>query len=262
MTNGRSHPSQPQGHGGSQPVPLPADRQPARISARRQEKGYPWLFTPRHTWMSLLITGTAVMMSVVVYLWYRRSGALAGPAGWLGLLYATLGTGSFLYALLAYRLYRRGRHRLRPGRLHTRMLWHGSLATIGMALLLMHSFGHLDPHLSGTYALYGLLVTIGSGGVGRLLDHVLPRLITMEIDRALSVRPRAAHSSHERRGRGVQSPSIPVAMRAEYRVFFYRGIIHSWRSIHAVLALLTCGLIAWHLVFVFIFSLRGHLTLP
>ncbi|HVB24282.1 MAG TPA: hypothetical protein VNG51_20255 [Ktedonobacteraceae bacterium] len=50
----------------------------------------------------------------------------------------------------------------------------------------------------------------------------------------------------------VRTPETLVrqVQRAAPREEFYRSIIRYWRKFHVMLALVTVGLVAWHLVFV------------
>ena len=57
---------------------------------------------------------------------------------------------------------------------------------MGLVVLFMHSFGHFEA-ISGTYALFGMVILTISGLVGRTLDHFLPRLIAGEVDKVLTL---------------------------------------------------------------------------
>ncbi len=56
---------------------------------------------------------------------------------------------------------------------------------LGLFLLFLHSFGNFNPR-TGTYALYGMVALVISGFVGRLLDRIMPYLITSEVQKALT----------------------------------------------------------------------------
>jgi hypothetical protein len=71
------------------------------------------------------------------------------------------------------------------GRLNRALTWHVFFALIGLALLLMHSFGNFSAN-SGTYALASMIALSVSGLLGRFLDRYLSWRITVEVDRALT----------------------------------------------------------------------------
>jgi len=163
---------------------------------------------------------------------------------------------------------------------------------MGFALILMHSFGNFNAK-TGTYALYGMMALLVSGFVGRAFDAIVPRLIAREVDQMLTAEgeDRIEHIS---RNVGTtltvaldnsQTPfhwagthnttSVPlhsVMARARQQVLeiqqvqkglqrelCYRSIIVYWRILHLCLAVLTIGLIIWHLVYVAQLLLPGML---
>src|SRR5579863_1155673 len=141
----------------------------------RGEKGYSWLFLyPTRSWSGgLIVTLLVIAVGGAFYLWYNHPGNDTSPDGTAGLVYACIGTVFFTLAAILYSLRRRSRKRS-VGQLHAALNWHVFLALMGLALLFMHSFGHFAA-ISGTYALYGLIVLAISGVIGRMLDRLLPR---------------------------------------------------------------------------------------
>jgi hypothetical protein len=227
------------------------------------------------------------------------------------------------------------------GQLNRALNWHVFFALIGLALLLMHSFGNFNAS-SGTYALASMLALSVSGLLGRTLDRILPWRIAVEVHRALTAEGEdrveaivqeiqqtiVAHERHEAQSSAeLQHPPVslvrlketgllpehwsnlppdlayisleqtpqqwnregqnhrflpdgerPVAhpaavaldgqkqlaalegvQRAMRRERFYRSIIHYWRVVHIMLALLTLGLTIWHVVYALQLLLPGML---
>jgi hypothetical protein len=152
------------------------------------EKGYPWLFLHmRSSWViGIAVVFVVCGLGLAFYMWYSQSGFDTSPDSWAGLGYAVIGTLCLLLAAVLYSTRRRLRKRVVVGQLNTSLKWHVLLAVMGLILLTMHSFGHFEP-ISGTFALYGVIVLVISGFVGRALDHYLPRLITREVDKVLTM---------------------------------------------------------------------------
>jgi lipopolysaccharide export LptBFGC system permease protein LptF len=154
--------------------------------AKKSEKGYPWLFsyfTPARV-QATLVTLFVLGVSGAGYVWYSRYGSDPYPDSIVGLAFAVAGTLCFAGAGLLYTLRRRSRKR-GIGKLNAALQWHIAFAVLALALLFMHSFGNFNPR-TGTYALYGMIAMIISGFVGRTLDHFMPRLITQEVQKALT----------------------------------------------------------------------------
>jgi hypothetical protein len=82
------------------------------------------------------------------------------------------------------------------GKLNAALNWHIFFAVMGIAFILMHSFGNFNAK-TGTYALYGLIALMVSGFVGRMLDRIMPWLIANEVDTILTAQgeDRVAHIS-------------------------------------------------------------------
>jgi hypothetical protein len=238
----------------------------------RGETGYPWItLSWPSDWGRLGATAGVVSLAVATYELYLRAGLPAEPSSLPGLGYALAGTGCFLCAPCGYRARRRVRPVSRLGHLHTHLEWHYSYALLALALLALHSFGHLDPHLSGTYAGLSLLALVGSGYLGRVLDHLLPRLAAMEVNRALAgeeealtlMTPPVNLAPLLGPTRQLRDPARPVReASALRRVTFYRSLRASWRRCHIALAGLACILTVWHLAFVMWLFLTGRLSVP
>lgn len=150
------------------------------------EKGYPWFFVHMtRSWAMSLFTFLIVSgISLALYIWYNRYGSDPAPDGILGLSYALVGTTLLIIVALRYTLRRRSRNRA-VGKLHSALNWHICLGILALVLLFLHSFGNFNPR-SGTYALYGMIALVISGFIGRTLDHIMPRLITREVRKALT----------------------------------------------------------------------------
>ena len=155
-------------------------------SDKKGEKGYPWFFSYvtairiKTTLLTLFIVG----VSGFGYVWYSRNGSDPYPDSIVGLAFAIAGTLCFVCAGVLYTLRRRSRKRA-IGKLNASLQWHIAFAIMALALLFMHSFGNFNPR-TGTYALYGMIAMVISGFIGRTLDHFLPRLITQEVQKALT----------------------------------------------------------------------------
>jgi hypothetical protein len=208
------------------------------------EKGYSWLFFyVTKTWLlSLCVTCIVVAVAGGFYLWYSQFGNDIAPDSTIGLIFASAGTLCFILAAILYMRHRRSQKR-KAGQLNASLHWHIFLAILSVALLLMHSFGNFNAR-TGTYALYGLIALVVSGFVGRLMDRIMPRLIASEVAKTLTLQ--------EEWRPDIQSERAIVQQveRSAQSEQFYRSVIRYWRLFHITLALLTVGLIAWHLVFV------------
>ena len=155
-------------------------------TSRRSEKGYPWLFfhAGRPWGTGLIVALLVTAISGTFYLWYTQAGNDTSPDSEAGLAYAVIGTLFLILAAVLYSLRRRSRKRV-IGQLNAALNWHVFFAVMGLVVLFMHSFGHFAA-ISGTYALFGMVILTLSGVVGRMLDHFLPRLIAGEVDKVLT----------------------------------------------------------------------------
>jgi hypothetical protein len=150
------------------------------------ERGYPlipWNLTSALA-TSLLTAFLIIGASGILFVWYTRTGGDPFPDSTVGLGYAVVGTLFLGFALLLYTLRRRSRKR-GIGELNAALQWHIAFAITGLVLLFLHSFGHFNPR-SGTFALYALIALVISGFTGKLFDAILPRLITREVQKALT----------------------------------------------------------------------------
>src|SRR5437588_4303017 len=155
-------------------------------SLQTGETGYAWLFFyASRSWVSgLLVTLLVIGLGSVLYVWYTQSGNDTAPDSIPGLGYAVLGTIFLVLAAVFYSLRRRLRKRA-IGQLHASLNWHMFFALMGLAAIFMHSFGHFAA-ISGTFALYAMIALTISGLVGRVLDRLMPRLITAEVCKVLT----------------------------------------------------------------------------
>ncbi len=153
---------------------------------KRGERGYPrFFFYPTGAWVfGFISTLVIVGAGGAFYVWYDRPGADTFPGSPVGLLYAVIATVFFILAAAGFTLRRRSRKRA-MGQLNASLHWHVFLAIIALAFAFFHALGHFAA-ISGTYALVGLLALSLSGMVGRVLDRVLPRMITAEVDAVLT----------------------------------------------------------------------------
>lgn len=163
-----------------------AEHDDANNSDKKRERGYPWFFSylTSARIQTTLITLFILGVSGAGYIWYSRNGSDPYPDSIVGLAFAIAGTLCFACAGIVYTLRRRSRKRA-IGKLNAALQWHIAFAVLALALLFMHSFGNFNPR-TGTFALYGMIAMVISGFVGRTLDHFMPRLITQEVQKALT----------------------------------------------------------------------------
>lgn len=152
------------------------------------EIGYNWLFfVGGEAWyLRPLVIILGVAAGIVFYVWYIRHSNDASPDSIAGYSYAIIGTLFLLMAAVLYSLKRRSHKKRTVGQLHKSLNWHICFGVLGLAFLFFHSFGNFNPR-TGTYALYGMIALTLSGLVGRFLDRLVPRLITGEVHKALTV---------------------------------------------------------------------------
>ena len=89
-------------------------------------------------------------------------------------------------AAILYSIKRRSHKKRTVGQLHRSLNWHICFGVLGLVFLFLHSFGNFNPR-TGTYALYGMIALALSGMIGRFLDRLVPRLITGDVHKALTV---------------------------------------------------------------------------
>ena len=208
------------------------------------EKGYPWLFfyITKAWLLGILLTLIVVAIAGSFYIWYSQFGNDVAPDSTIGLIFASAGTLCFILAAILYLRHRRSQRR-KAGQLNASLHWHIFLAIMSLALIFMHSFGNFNAR-TGTYALYGLLALVISGFSGRLMDRIMPRLIASEVAKTVILQ-------HIWRPGTPSGQTITKQVeRAAQREQFYRSVIRYWRVFHVILALVTVGLVIWHLVFV------------
>ncbi|GCE10623.1 hypothetical protein [Tengunoibacter tsumagoiensis] len=154
----------------------------------KQKFGYPLhLFDLNPHWRrSFLFTLIVVLVSSVFFILYSHLSTDLAPDSFAGYTFAIAGTFFLGMAALRYTMHKRSRKR-EVGKLNKELYWHISFGTIALVVLTFHSFGNFNPR-SGTFALYGMIALVVSGFIGRLLDRVLSRQITIEASKALTMR--------------------------------------------------------------------------
>jgi hypothetical protein len=152
------------------------------------ETGYNWLFfVGGEGWylrLFIIFLGTAV--GVGFYVWYSQHSKDTSPDSIAGYTYAIIGTIFLLLAAILYSLKRRSHNKRTVGQLHRSLNWHICFSVLGLEFLFLHSFGNFNPR-TGAYALYGMIAVAISGAAGQFLDRLVPRLITGEVHKALTV---------------------------------------------------------------------------
>lgn len=244
----------------NEPAP-PTALSPAGQKRVRSGARYPWLFfSPSRAFLYGLCVSVAVIASgVAIFLWYVRSGGATVPRSPLGLVFALLSTCFFIAASAGYSRVRRRSSRA-IGQLNAALQWHAFFAVMGLAFALMHSFGHLE-RISGALALFGLIAVAASGFIGRALDRVLPRLIAIEVNRALTGQGEDVLEAVYHQARDVAGgaePRLPAnvleyVVRGELaalsRERCYRALLRAWRALHIAIVIVAIGLICWHLIY-------------
>ena len=157
------------------------------LETRGGEAGYSWLYAARarHGCARVLLVLLLVMLGAGLFGWWIYLGRDSSPDSYLGLAYAIIGTLFLLLAATLFSLRRRARHGRQVGGLRASLGWHMCFAVLGLAFVLMHSFGEFNLR-TGTYALYGLIALVISGLIGRTLDRLMPRKMAEEAHRALT----------------------------------------------------------------------------
>ena len=152
----------------------------------RPEKGYRWLYlhVGRSWVIGLLVTVIVVGTGASFYSWYWQVGNDIAPDSLAGYCFAIAGTICIVLAATLYAIRRRS-HKLAMGQLNAALNWHVFFTVMGIAFILMHSFGNFNAK-TGTYALCGLIALIVSGFVGRMLDRIMPWLIANDVDTILT----------------------------------------------------------------------------
>ena len=150
------------------------------------ESGYSLLFSAGGRWyIRIVFPLLGIVLGGAFYVWYTQHSSDASPDSPAGYAYAITGTIFLLLAAVLYTLRRRARSKRAVGRLNSSLNLHICFGILGLAFLLMHSFGNFNPR-SGTYALYSMIALVVSGVVGRILDRLVPRLIAGEVHKALT----------------------------------------------------------------------------
>jgi hypothetical protein len=149
--------------------------------------GYNWLEVGGKTWyLYALLIVLVGAIGGVFYVWYTQHSNDTSPDSMAGYAFAITGTTFLLLAAVLYSLKRRSHKKRIVGQLHRSLNWHICFGVLGLVFLFLHSFGNFNLR-TGTYALYGMIALAISGGVGRFLDRLVPRLVTGEVHKALTV---------------------------------------------------------------------------
>jgi hypothetical protein len=151
------------------------------------ESGYSWLSFKGSgsNVIRILITLLVMIAAIVFFVWYVRHSNDASPDSLVGFGFAISGTFFLILAAILYSRRRRSHKKGVVGKLNASLQWHICFAVLGLTLLCLHSFGNFNPR-SGTYALYGMVALVISGFVGRMLDRIVPFLITREVQKSLT----------------------------------------------------------------------------
>ncbi len=136
--------------------------------------------------MRFLVIFLGAGVGVVFFVWYIQHSNDVSPDSIAGYTYAIIGTLFLLLAAVLYSLKRRSHKKRTVGQLHRSLNWHICFGVLGLVFLFLHSFGNFNPR-SGTFALYSMIALALSGMIGRFLDRLVPRLITGEVHKALTV---------------------------------------------------------------------------
>ena len=238
----------------------PASLSPTGHARSRARAHYPWhFFYPSRAFLTGLCVSAAMIGSgVAIFLWYVRTGGATVPRSRLGLAFALLSTCLFIAAAIGYTRTRRSPSRS-IGKLNAALQWHVFFAMMGLAFALMHSFGHLE-RISGTLSLFGLIAVAASGLLGRVLDRVLPRMIAIEVNRALTgqgedVLEAVFHQEEGSQGEAQRFSAnvlkyvVRGELAAKLREQRYRTLLRAWRVLHIAIVIVTVGLICWHLIY-------------
>ena len=124
----------------------------------------------------LIAIAIGFLIAVIFYILYVRSSPY-GPSGgsWPGLIYAFVGTGMMLFAMLLSA--RKKVPTLRVGSMYTWMQGHVWLGLLSYPLILFHAGFSLGGLLTTTLIVLFSLITL-SGILGLILQHFIPRMMT------------------------------------------------------------------------------------
>jgi hypothetical protein len=156
--------------------------------SERDQRGYPWLFFhPSNQWkLCVLVSSLILVGSLSFFLWCIHVSNDMGGDSFAGLVFAIAATIFMFLAALSFSLRRRARRR-NIGELNGVLNWHVSFGVLALIMVFLHSFGNYNPR-TGTYALYGMVALVISGLVGRMLDRIMPRLISGKVSRILTAK--------------------------------------------------------------------------
>ncbi len=236
-----------------------------------RERGYSWLsFHPSQQWKySLAVTVAILVASIAFFAWCAHVSDDMGGDSFVGLVFAVGCTVFLFLAAVSFSLHRRAKKRT-VGGLNAVLNWHMCFGTISLVMVFLHAFGNYNPR-TGTYALYGMIALVISGIIGRILDRLMPRMITQEAVRTLTaqgndrienisqqLQSAVVYNTYDRRGgfpysdelmlgTNAYTSAIQDVQQAFMREQFYRRVIRYWRVFHIILAVVTVGLTLWHI---------------
>lgn len=135
---------------------------------------------------SVLVSLVILAISSGFYVWCTSVSDDMGGDSFVGLVFAIICTTFMFLAAVRFTLRRHARKRV-VGELNAVLNWHVCFGVLAVVTAFLHAGGNYNPR-SGTYALYAMIALVISGIIGRVFDWVMPRLITMEADKALTAR--------------------------------------------------------------------------
>ncbi len=147
---------------------------------------YPVFFASvsKTTLQTTLVTVVGMGIALGLNLIYAHFSPDNSPDSLGGYIDAIVGSGFMMLAAVKYTLYRRSRKR-GVGQLNGGLNWHISFGILAIFILFLHAFGNFNPR-TGTYALYGMIALVISGLIGKMIDRILPRMIAMQVRKAVT----------------------------------------------------------------------------
>jgi lipoprotein signal peptidase len=134
---------------------------------------------------STIFTILMIIIAAGIYVWYSRVSNDPTPDSIAGYSFAIAGTFFLVLATVSYARYR-NMQKHSVSQMNAKLNWHIAFGIVALFLLLLHCFGNLNPR-SGTYALYAMIALVISGAIGKWMDRVLPKMITKEASKALTM---------------------------------------------------------------------------
>ena len=242
------------------PMPLLTFTQSITPYSREQRKPF---YTPFFASRAFLITScinvVVVVASIIIYIQQIDVAHNNSSRSQIALVFAVVSTIFFIISAGSYFFKKRIARKKVVGQLNAFLQWHICFGIIAVVTAAVHSFGHFQL-VTGTLAFWSLVLLTLSGFIGRALDRILPRLITNEVTRTLTLQGEDVVTAVSQKVQHVVSqgrrPSLNVLQfllhgdaRAIQREQNYRRIIRYWRIVHITIFILTVVFICWHLLF-------------